>query len=420
MMIIYYTTILTAFQDKIRFFLKGGIDNFDGTCYDNAKIVKRKTMKKQVKATSVLGVALSALICFCACSAQPSYDWTMSDLGDDVSIHTKAQSDYLSGDYTKISDYAKATAELSRPEPIRFTWSATPKKETEVSVSQYRVELSRSSAFSDSITYTTKELSLDVYNLYIASDYYWRVTAELSDGKKSVSEVKTFSTSGVAPRNLYVDGITNVRDLGGWETADGGRVKQGLIYRCGRLNKSEQPTVEIEITEAGIKTMLEEMGVRSEIDLRNPDNHNTETGGITSSPLGDDVAYYNCPMEWNVSNILTNNLEEVKHVFSILADESNYPVIYHCNIGTDRTGLFAFLINGLLGVSEEDLYRDYLFSNFGVINSPRTLDGIKNSYVKTVQGYPGETLSEKIENCLLQIGVTQSEIDSLRTILTED
>ena len=42
-------------------------------------------------------------------------------------------------------------------------------------------------------------------------------------------------------------------------------------------------------------------------------------------------------------------------------------LLLHCSIGTDRTGVICFLINALLGVSEEDLYKDYLFSMFGMI-----------------------------------------------------
>ena len=53
----------------------------------------------------------------------------------------------------------------------------------------------------------------------------------------------------------------------------------------------------IEITAEGIKTMREVMGVKSEIDLREVDNG--EIGGISSSPLGDDVQYVNLPMKWD-------------------------------------------------------------------------------------------------------------------------
>jgi hypothetical protein len=68
-------------------------------------------------------------------------------------------------------------------------------------------------------------------------------------------------------------------------------------------------------------------------------------------------------------------------------------------------------------VSEEDLYRDYLFSNFGKINRARSLRYI-NAYVTTIKKYSGATLQEKTENCLVALGIAKADIDSMRAILT--
>lgn len=379
-------------------------------------------MKLKIKLVLSLAFSFCVLSAAAGCGKTAEFRWELDELGDGVNFHTQAQSDYLSGGYDKISSYAKGTEELSRPEPVRFGWSATPLSQTQAAVESYAVEISTWHDFTESVCYETAETQLDVYNLCVSTDYFWRVTANLSDGTKSVSAPSSFRTADGAPRNLYVDGVTNVRDLGGWETADG-RVKQGMIYRCGRLNESETSVVNVEITPQGVDTMLRVLGVRTEIDLRMPDAHNVETGGITSSPLGEQVNYYNIPMDWVMSgnfNYLSDPSYRgaIKKFFGYLADESNYPLIYHCNIGTDRTGLYAFLINGLLGVSEEDLYRDYLFSNFGNIGGARSVANIR-SYVDTVKACAGDTLSEKIENCLTEIGVPKADIEALRGIMTE-
>ncbi len=346
------------------------------------------------------------------------YTWSLVELGEEVDFHTEAQRNYLLDGVDNISAYAKGVAELSRPESVELSWKVTSTAESELTVKEYTLEIAANNDFSDCWRYRTQETSYEVYNLQIATDYYWRVTSEFSDGSKSVSPLEVFSTTTIGPRNLYVDGITNVRDLGGWEREDGSRVKQGMIYRCGRLNESSASSPVVEITEEGKRVMLDELGIWTEIDLRLVSNN--EIGSITSSPLGDFIYYYDCPMEWNVSNILTSNVEMVKKVFSILANEDNYPVIYHCNIGTDRTGLFAFLINGLMGVSEEDLYRDYLFSNFGNIGGSRSTSGIKNSYVATIKNSEGNSLSEKIYSCLVKLGVPADDLDSVIELLSED
>lgn len=379
---------------------------------------------KNLLALALCGTVLASSSCAVldgilgAFGNKTQYTWSLTELGEEVDFHTEAQKNYLLGDLDNISAYAKGVAELSRPESVELSWKVTSTAETDLTVKEYTLEIAADNDFSDCWRYRTQETSYEVYNLQIATDYYWRVTSEFSDGTKSVSPLEVFSTTTIGPRNLYVDGITNVRDLGGWEREDGSRVKQGMIYRCGRLNESSASSPVVEITEEGKRVMLDELGIWTEIDLRLVTNN--EIGSITSSPLGDSVNYYTCPMEWNVSNILTNNVEMVKQVFAILSDEQNYPVIYHCNIGTDRTGLFAFLINGLMGVSEEDLYRDYLFSNFGNIGGSRSTSGIKNSYVATIKNSEGSLLSEKIYNCLVKLGVPSADLDSVIELLSED
>lgn len=363
------------------------------------------------KAIAGAALGLGALLALCACAGEGPAGAVLTEVGE-ARLHTAQQAQYLAGNYDDIKQYADGKEEKSRPEAVHLSWSGVS------GAQEYLVALAAGEDFGEAEVFSSKETSLDVINLRIATDYSWRVTAVLEGGERVVSGTSSFHTEDVAPRNLEIDGITNVRDLGGWETPEG-RVRQGALIRCGRLNKSETTNVQIEITERGIEEMKDRLGVRTEIDLRTPTAHNHETGGIAESPLGEGVTYRNIPFEYSVSNYLTGNLEAVKEFFEVVSDESNYPVIFHCNIGTDRTGMLAYLINGLLGVSEEDLYRDYTFSNFGKINGSRSVSGIEKNYVATVKGYPGDTLREKIENCLLDIGVPQAQLDALKANLIE-
>lgn len=304
--------------------------------------------------------------------------------------------------------YISATGkkELSKPESVTLSWvynSDEPAEKCIVSVSENENMLNPT-------VYEVTGDSLVLTNLKIATAYYWTVDA---DGANSA--VYSFTTSADAPRNISVDGVANVRDLGGWKTESGTRTKQGLIYRCGRLNESSADIVNIEITEDGKNVMLGQLGIKSEIDLRKTEGN--EVGGITSSPLGDTVAYFSCPMEWD-GDMLYDNKEQVLRVFSILADENNYPVIYHCNIGTDRTGMISFLVNALLGVPEDDLIRDYMFSNNANIGGTRKASQMKNSgYYKAVAESQGSSLSEKTYNCLVDLGVPSDQLDKVIEIL---
>ncbi len=83
--------------------------------------------------------------------------------------------------------------------------------------------------------------------------------------------------------------------------------------------------------------------------------------------------------------------------------------------------MIAYLVNALLGVSEEDLCRDYLFSNFGKIGSLRRPSGLEDSvYYQSVAAAEGNTLQEKAYNCLVGFGVPSEQLDSIIRILSEN
>ncbi|MCM1545130.1 MAG: tyrosine-protein phosphatase, partial [Ruminococcus sp.] len=298
--------------------------------------------------------------------------------------------------------------ESSKPDAIEFKWlSGAEDDETE-----YTLSISESKDMVNAETYSSAENSISIYNLKAATTYYWTVSSD-----EDVSDVSEFTTSGICPRNLAVDGVTNVRDLGGWVTETGKRTKQGLIYRCGRLNKSSVENVKIEVTENGIKTMLDSLKIKTEIDLRKIDNG--EIGAITSSPLGEHVNYIACPMEWD-GDIFKDNKDMILKLFSILSDEENYPMIFHCNIGTDRTGMVSYLINALLGVDDNDLLKDYLFSNYARIGSRRSAAQMQESgYYVAIHEAEGNSLKEKTYNSLVELGVPSNQLDSVISILSE-
>ena len=119
--------------------------------------------------------------------------------------------------------------------------------------------------------------SVEIYNLLLGEYYSWTVF----DNNGKIIKEGEFTVSSLPPRNIYVDGITNVRDLGGWKRDNGERVKQGLIYRSARLNENESD--EVLLSDEGRETLLS-LGIKSEIDLRKTvDNEN---GAITESPIG--------------------------------------------------------------------------------------------------------------------------------------
>ena len=354
-----------------------------------------------------------------------------------TAIHTALQATFLSSSdphafadilgpaYAAQSvsyDDDPGTLEFGRPNPITLTWTV-PEGAAE-HVSAYTVRLWTKSDGSDAkeIAVAPDKTECALYNLFIGTTYKWTVTLLDDEGDSVTSSVATFRTDSQAPRNLCVDGITNVRDLGGWMTLDGGKVRQGLLYRGARLNENFT-TDEILVTEEGAKTLRDELGIKTEIDLRQTKavNDRNESGGITASPLGSSVTYLARPMDYGDA-LITNakNKQRVKEIFAVLADESNYPIYFHCAIGTDRTGLIAWLVNGLCGVSEKNLWRDYLFSNFGEIGGTRTRAKNEGVYVNQIKAKDGANLAEKTYNFLKDyFGVPESDLNAVIRILKE-
>ena len=310
-------------------------------------------------------------------------------------VHSPVLEEYLSSPFEMATVYAKGQKENGRPEKIHISWKGEEGKE-------YTFLLSTDEDFSSYREYLSDTNSIDLENLFIGTTYFWKI--------EGTSESGSFRVSAHAPRVIDVDGVTNFRDVGGWNDS----IRQGLLYRSARL--SENRTGEPLITEKGRKTFVEELGIRTEVDLR--DTKDNEYGSLSSSAAGEGVKYIHYPMK-SGGNCLLLNIGVLPGLFEILADESNYPLVYHCSIGCDRTGVVSFLVNGLLGVSEENLYRDYLVSNFALVKVMRTPSAI-DDYIDYMERYSGETLSERIEAFLLDAGVEAEDISAFREIMLEN
>ena len=348
----------------------------------------------------------------------PKYVLTLSNLGDNVEIHTDLQVKYLNDTYDSIGKYIPdIETERSLPKEVELTWTIydNVNQRDYVPYITYNVKVATKADFSDAKVYRTADEYYKLSNLYIGQTYYWKVSFEDEDDNIVESAVATFTTTDQGPRNLKIDGVTNSRDLGGWTTKDGKKVKQGMLYRTAKISKTEKEY----ITAAGKKTMLEELGIKSELDLRSGSSEIRE-----ESVLGG-VKLFN----YGFSGSDMEKVEEqLPNIFEALADEDNYPIFFHCAIGTDRTGVVAYLVLALLGVSEEDIYRDYCFSNFGNIKSgddnavriPKERLEAEGKVASVVKASAGSTLQEKTRNYLKSLGISDATLDSVVRLMLEN
>ncbi len=307
------------------------------------------------------------------------------------------------------NQYPDGTQHLSDSLPVNLSWNYTaPSGKT---VSNYSFISGQKEDLSDGYEIKTSTKSVAYYNPYLGRNYY-KLVANFSDGQKESTEIRFFDVDTTYPRNLTIGGMTNCRDMGGRVLEDGGKMKQGLVYRTSGY-QYDYSTV---ITEDGKKEMLQHLKVKTEVNVADGTKYNLKLSGTT---VKDFLMDYD-----GGSHHFSRNTESVKNFFNLLGDSNNYPVFFHCRIGTDRTGLCAILLSGLLGVSLNEIYQDYLFSNFGKIQEKRYIgpkagkDNIQN-YINDIQNMSGKTFKNKVYNMLLSIGVSKTTLDTVIANLTE-
>lgn len=356
----------------------------------------------------------------------------ISDLKVESKGHfTQEQLNYLkSEDYTDTSPY-NGNMSISKPEPVVFTWKSNYKKDIEFGIIDGCGRLSHEFD-KPQYNYKVKGNRFEFYNPIFKTDEIGNTSCFLffnnNSGESGIYFSEEVTVSG--PRNVYVDGVENMRDIGGWgKFNDKGQyityMKQGMLYRSGRFNEDKETDVKVSISENGLYEINNHLMIKTEIDLRKTSTN--EVGGLTTkSVLGDDVNYIQLPMAFNGNNILTfkgkvsgdtyeyDNPAMIKRFFEILADKNNYPIDYHCSIGKDRTGCLSYLVEGLMGFEKEHMYRDYMFTNFADAGLCKITD-ITDRYGKTIDEYEsGETLQEKVYNYLNDvIGVSKENLDNV-------
>ncbi|MFN8377752.1 MAG: tyrosine-protein phosphatase [Anaerolineae bacterium] len=173
---------------------------------------------------------------------------------------------------------------------------------------------------------------------------------------------------------LHLEGVANARDLGGYRTADGRRVRRGMIYRSGDLSAATDNDLE----------RLQALDVQLIVDLR----HDGETD-VAPDRLPPGAAYVRLPFNESDSKLkqvaevvahLSHMEEVLLHIYSglvfdtgapklgallreLATDDRALPVLIHCSAGKDRTGITAAVLLSVLGVPDEAIYADYTLSN---------------------------------------------------------
>lgn len=244
------------------------------------------------------------------------------------------------------------------------------------------------------------------YNLIPNKDYCLQYT---TGGNVKTASIHTLGQL----RMIRAEGIDNVRDLGGWRVCDGRQVNYGRIFRGTELNTTmSQSNSQLHsshtLTADDRTLLLDELGIAAELDLRS--SAEIPLPGV--SALGADVAYANISIDY--TNIASaSNRQQLVQCLRFINEQlsQGHPIYLHCIWGADRTGVLCMLLEGLLGVGQSDLDKDYELTSFSGNTRYRTNRNYRNA-LSDVLSQPGTTLQNKFRNWWLAAGATVAELDS--------
>mgnify|MGYP003314487645 CR=1 FL=1 len=154
-------------------------------------------------------------------TATPNTKLSVTEFTEPVAIVGETLQAYMQASPdTKITDVFKDEARRDQGKAVQISYEFN-NLPAEVTVRQATISLAETEDFISTVSYEYgyQRTSISLYNLKTGTQYYFRVDVTLSNGLV-YSETGSFETLDT-PRLMMVDGIFNVRDIGGWKTADG-------------------------------------------------------------------------------------------------------------------------------------------------------------------------------------------------------
>lgn len=311
----------------------------------------------------------------------------------------------------KVAEMADAVRALSGSEAIE--WHQCPEE-----VRNYLANVTY-----DSSDYSTSQIANYAPTTAVVSNY--KPIGQAAGGVMHYNEVPNvltpFASGGKAGTLKPLDALRwirtsagatawNVRDLGGWP-CDGGAVKYGLLIRGGKLAAADRDV------------LVGDLGIQHDLDLRGREGGGSDDEpDMTGSPLGSDVWYTRTQQyAWYALTPVATWQTYLRCVIDAVTHRE--PVYFHCTAGADRTGTLACVLEGLLGMSQSDIDKDYELTTFysgsgSDATARRRNESDWKGLINAINAVSGDTFRDKcVRFAVGTCGMSMTDINAFRAAM---
>lgn len=244
-------------------------------------------------------------------------------------------------------------------------------------------------------------------------------------------------------RDVVLEDVFNLRDLGGYDTADGRRTRWGTLYRGAGLHRLAGGDVDL----------VRGLGLRTVLDLRTAAELEAGTYPVEQLPAD----FYHLPLittMWDhsaidpsapaeeylvarYSEMLDEGRASIAESVRFLSRPGALPGVFYCAVGKDRTGVLAAIVLEAVGVQRDHVIADYHLSKERVARiveramARHTVEATSTMVAQaaTLLDAPAEAMRLLLERLsaehgsaadyLLDSGVRRDELSALRESVLE-
>ncbi len=234
---------------------------------------------------------------------------------------------------------------------------------------------------------------------------------------------------------IDVDGLDNLRDLGGTPTSGGACIRPGRLWRSenhtGIPESSKQRLVALGLTDV--------VDLRSDFEIGGSPSPFADVDGVSyhhhsffKQAVDDDVEVLDQALPWlgYLPHVVTGDATADSYL-AFLADRPDSVLaalraiaaapgaaLVHCAAGKDRTGLTVALALHLVGVDTDEIAADYARTTERILSVVDRLWG-DSTYADSNSDRSLDVLAARPEAMLSVIAHLQSEYGGARRVLTD-